>query len=176
MGTDGGGSDQIGQVMSVEKCGDVVRAGLIHQSCGQPPALGAGWVRPMATGKGVVGSTPTGIWLVDPWPHTHSAASQQIPNALANQICGAVQRSQHAEHWESHTGSPGRLYWLNWLFFAEQRPHLGPACLIPWSRSMSHLKSYFYSFPPAPRLQAGFCTLISLCPSAAGAVASRHQD
>lgn len=125
-----------------------------------------GWLDPHPQGSG---------WWIH--GHTHvQAASQQIPNALANQICGAAQRSQHPEHWESHTGSPGRLYWLNWLFFAEQRPYLGPARLIPWSRSMSHLKSYFYSFPPAPRLQAGFCTLISLCPSAAGAVASRHQD
>lgn len=140
-----------------------------HQPHGQPPAPGAAatgrWMgRTTSTGKWMVASTSTGNWKVDPWPHTHPDCFQQIPSALANQPPqggGEVTASPPLgePRWESLggcTGYPG----CSWRTISP----VGLACLIPWPRSMSHFKSYFYSFPPASRLQAGFCTLISLCP------------
>lgn len=145
-----------------------------HEPHGQPPALGAA-----ATGKWMVAPISTGKWVIGSMP-THT--SRPLPSrfqTLGRPTCmGWWRRHSILTTGTATLGVPGRLYWLYWLLLQNNVPagHLGPACLLPWPRSMSHFQSYFYSFPPAPRLQSGLCTLISLCPSAAGAVASRHQD
>lgn len=102
---------------SYVECGELQGCG---QSCGQPPGLGAGWAAPHPQQS--AGSTPP--W----WIHGHKHV-QQIPNALANLPPWLVQSSQLPDH----TGSPGRLYWLYWLFLQTTSP-VGPCLSHPQAR------------------------------------------
>lgn len=193
--TDGGGSDlsaaestELGQViLSVEKRRDAVRSVLIHRACGQPRTPWA-TTSPGSCCHGELGGCThfhreEDGWIrgrrLGPCPHTHPDHFPADSKCLGKPTCMAWWRRRSVlTAGRATLGVPGRPYWLYWLFLQNNVPagQLGPACLFPWPRSMSHFKSYFYSFPPAPRLRSGLCTLISLCPSAAGAVASRHRD
>lgn len=101
-----------------------------------------GWIHILKELDG--GSMPTHISRLLP-------SRSQMP--WPTNLHGLVERSQwHPGHWESQTGSPCDVLLVILVVPAEQHPQLGPACLIPWPRSMSHFKSYFYSFPSCPQI------------------------
>lgn len=135
-----------------------------HQPQGQPPALGAA-----AMGSWMAGSVST--CTSGPLPSRSQNAVTNHPPWGDGGDCSILERAGRAV-----LGCPCEVVlvvpaeqfrcWSVWpcLF------HL-PAKVD--DSFLNHIFTLF--FPPAPKLQSGLCTLISLCPSAAGAVASRHQ-
>lgn len=137
---------------SYEKCGDVVRAGLIHQPRGQPPALGAGWVRPMSTGRWMVGSTPTGNWGVDPWPHTRPGCFPSDPKRLGqpNPWRGAEVTASWAlgePHWESWQAVLVLL-----VVFCRATSPFGPCLSHPLVKVDESFKILFLLLPSCPQI------------------------
>jgi len=140
----------------------VVRAVLIHESHGQPPApwvaTGSWMTRPMSacTSGPLPSRSPDAPINRPPWGDGGGHSIPTTGRAILGGRCEVV-LVVPAEQFRC---------WSVW-------PCLSHLLAKVDDSFLNHIFTLF--FPPAPRLQSGFCTLISLCPSAAGAIASRHQ-